>query len=328
MPYKLVEPKAGRSPFYRVRGVEFGVPLNRGTKTGDRREAQSFHIAWREEARRLAISGPVRASPTFASAALAYMQADGERRFLAPLLEHFGETPLDMIGQAEIDGAAVALYPRAGAATRNRQVYSPLSAVLRHAGVAMPLRRPKGSQGKPRTDFLSQEEAFALLDAASAVHERFGALLTFLLYTGVRLSEALRVEWADVDFERAVALVRETKNGSSITVHLSPAAVTALANLADRTGRVFRLTKSGRLYLLLAEAERRAGVALPPRAAFHILRHTHGAWRRLYTGADTSALVQTGLWKSRNAASIYEHVDATAESRKADLLPTSKKGVK
>jgi hypothetical protein len=52
------------------------------------------------------------------------------------------------------------------------------------------------------------------------------------------------------------------------------------------------------------------------------LRHTHATWRRLYSGADTSALVQTGQWKSRNAAAIYEHIDVSEEARKADLLPT------
>jgi hypothetical protein len=40
-------------------------------------------------------------------------------------------------------------------------------------------------------------------------------------------------------------------------------------------------------------------------------------------GADTSALVASGLWKSRNAASVYEHMDLSAESRKSDLFPTA-----
>jgi hypothetical protein len=40
-------------------------------------------------------------------------------------------------------------------------------------------------------------------------------------------------------------------------------------------------------------------------------------------GADTSALVDTGLWKSRNAASVYEHFEVGEEARKSDMLPTS-----
>lgn len=333
MPFTLFPPKPGRSPFYRVRGREFGVRINRSTQTSVERDALRFLSKWREEARRQALETrnddkPKKAIITFAKAATAYMHADRPSRFLSPLIRYFGLTPLAEIDQGAIDEAAKKLYPDASAQTRNRQVYSPVSAIMRHSGLVIALRRPKGALGKPRTAFLTLDQATALLNAASATHERFGALLNFLLYTGVRLSEALRLEWDDIDFGRSVALMRETKNGSAITVHMPPDAVAALKNLKVRKGRVFRLTKSGRLYALWAEAEKMAGLELPARSAFHVLRHTHATWRRLYTGADTTALTQTGLWRSRNAAAVYEHVDATAESRKSDLLPSVRKSKK
>ena len=122
MPFKLIAPKAGRSPFWRVRGTEHGVYLDRSTQTGEKREAAKFLAAWRADAQRRVLSGTVREAKTFASAALAYMQGEGEKRFLAPLLEHFGEIPLTEIDQGAIDAAAVALYPDASPATRHRQV--------------------------------------------------------------------------------------------------------------------------------------------------------------------------------------------------------------
>ena len=70
------------------------------------------------------------------------------------------------------------------------------------------------------------------------------------------------------------------------------------------------------------EAEKLSGVTLPAGSAFHMLRHSHAMWRRLFADADTAALVASGLWKSRNAASVYEHLDLSAESRKSDLFPT------
>lgn len=39
MPYELKAPKAVRSPYWRVRGTEFGIYLDRSTQTSDRREA-------------------------------------------------------------------------------------------------------------------------------------------------------------------------------------------------------------------------------------------------------------------------------------------------
>jgi len=322
VPYKLIAPKAGRSPYWRVRGTEFGTYLDRSTQTSDRREAARFLKLWREEAERSALSGPVRPDNTFALAADAYMNAGHDRRFLAPLIAYFKDTPIDDIDQAAIDNAAASLYPKASAATRNRQVYSPVSAILKRAGVEKAIRRPKGWRSRPRPHWMSQESAMALLEAATATDVRLGALLTFLLYCGPRLSEALRLTWADVDLSQATAILGKTKNGSPIALHLPPAAIASLANLPRDRKRVFGMSKSGRLYALLAKAEAKAGIEQPPGAAFHILRHTHAMWRRQFTRADTTALVGTGLWRSRQAAAIYEHVETTEEARKSDLFPT------
>jgi integrase len=239
------------------------------------------------------------------------------------LVIHFGETPVANIGQAEIDAAAVALYPNGTDATRNRQVYSPVSAILKHAGVEKALRRPKGSRSTPRLHWLREEQAWPLLAAANARHARFGAFLTFLLYCGPRLSEASRLDWDDVELERRVAFIRKTKNSEPLALNLPPLVISALANLEGlRKGRVFRLTKAGRLYTLLKEAQTASGVTLPKGIAFHILRHSHATWRRHKTNADTTALVATGLWKSRQAAGVYEHLDPSEEAKKSDLFPT------
>jgi len=322
---KLFPPRKGYSSHWRIRGTYLGQYVNRSAQTGDRKVAVKLLKKWREDIERGAYARPD--DPTFASAALSYMQAGGERRFLAPLLEHFGERLLAQIGQSEVDAAAVALFPEATAATRNRQVYSPISAVLRHAGITMGLRRPKGSRGESRLSWLSQQDAFALLAAAGELHERFGALCSFLLYTGCRLSEGLRLQTADIDLAANFAYVRRTKNGDPRPVHLPPVVVAVLANVNLGSHTAFGFAKSGRLYELLDEATQRAGVLLPERVAFHIFRHTYGAWMRRYAGLDTSGLVGTGAWKSRQAASVYEHVDVSEEARKADLLPIGAKPV-
>jgi integrase len=249
------------------------------------------------------------------------MQAGREARFLPPLLKHFGDKPLDEINQAAIDGAAEALYPDAPGATRNRQVYSPISAVLRHAGVVIELKRPKGSRGQNRLHWFKPEDAGKFLNGAYEVSDRFGALCTFLLYTGCRLSEGLNLRPEDVWLQERYAYVRKTKNGEPRPVHLTPDALAALANLKWGKPRVFGMTKCGRIYTWFSEAEKHSGIAVPEGIAFHIFRHTYGAWMRRYGGLDTSALVETGAWKSRQSAAVYEHVDASEEAKKADALP-------
>jgi integrase len=257
MPLTLVPPAPGRTPFYRVRGHEAGIAVNRSTQTTDKRTANRLLIEWRDAARRIATEGHKPAAPTFAEAALAYLHAGRSERFLKPLIERLGDKSLASITQSTIDATASALYPSASAATRNRQVYSPVSAILRRAGVTISLHRPKGASGSRRLDWLRPEQAFALLRAARTVHPRFAALLTFLLYTGVRLSEALRLDWRDVDFDLAQALIRQTKTGKPVTVHLPRPAFTALESLDRSRARVFNgVTKSGRLYAMWNEAER------------------------------------------------------------------------
>ena len=76
---------------------------------------------------------------------------------------------------------------------------------------------------------------------------RLGAPMTFLLYAGPQLGEALRLTWADIDLNAATALLRQTKNGEPIMVHLPPPAVAAFANLDKSKRRVFGLTKCAAL---------------------------------------------------------------------------------
>jgi integrase len=316
---KLYPPRPGH-PSWQVRGKYLGVRIERSTGARDRKVAVRIRDKWKDEIERGAYA--TAADPTFASAALSYMQAGGERLYLEPLIRHFGTRILAQIGQADIDGAAVALYPAASPATRNRYVYTPVSAVLRHGGVTIALKRPKGASGDPRLCWLSQAEAFALLAAAGARHPRFGALCTFLLYSGCRLSEALRLRPADIDLPSSYAFVPTTKNGDPRPIHLPPVLVAALANIDMGRVTAFGFSKAGRIYNLLDEAATAAGVKIPDRVAFHIFRHTYGAWMRRYGGLDTSGLVGTGAWKSRTAAAVYEHVQVSEEARKADLLPT------
>ena len=157
--------------------------------------------------------------------------------------------------------------------------------------------------------------------ASNASGATFGALVKFLLYTGARLGEALALRWSDVDLERKIVTIRQTKTEGVRTAVLPGLVVEALDSLA-RDGRVFYpLTKGSRLYGMLADAEKAAGVTIPDRLGFHILRHTWATWMRRHGGLDTAALVETGAWRSRKSASVYEHLDATDEALKVRLLP-------
>lgn len=316
MPLRLIAPKAGRTPNWSIRGTHLGVRVERTTGTPRKALAQAMLVRIREEIERGAFV--VSGGPTFASAALTYLDAGGDDRFLAKLNNYFGDTPLADIDQAAIDKAAAAIYPDSPATTRNRQVYTPISAILKRAGIEMKVKRPKGWRGKARLHWLRPEQAIPLLKAAMTVDKRFGALCTFLTYCGVRLSEALNLTPANLDLSRAYAFVADSKNGEPQAVYLPPVVVAALAGIDLGGGSVFCLRKSSKLYKMLHEAEKLSGVILPSGISFHIFRHTYGAWMKR-EGVD---LIHTGRWKDEASTRVYEHVDFGTEAKKAAKLPT------
>jgi len=319
MPLKLDYPREGKTPFYYVRGTHLGVFVNRSTKTADRALAK-------KELKRIELliergRYEEKPGPSFADAVTRYVRAGGDDRFLRLLLDHFQEMPLADLTQTAIDDAAAALYPNASPATRNRQVYTPMSAVLKRAGVKTPLDRPKGSAGQKRTQWLWPEEAGKLFEEAGKVDRELAVLLILLTYTGLRLGEALWLQVRDLRLDERFVYVPTSKNEEPRAVHLPPFVVAALSGHPrglDRGGRIFRFTKGQRLYQKLARATEAAGC---PWFTFHAARHTWATWMRRYGGLDTRGLVGTGAWKDSKSAARYEHVVTTDEARRSDLLP-------
>jgi integrase len=281
--------------------------------------------------------------PTFLTAAVAYMKAGGERRPIKKLLDHFGETPLRQIDQAAVDAAALALFPDHTAATRNRECYSPVSAVLKSAGRDIRFKRPKGSRGRVIRKWLWPEQAFRILEAARQLDPEFSIFLTCLLYSGLRLSEQLAMRCDDVRLSEAFAFVPDSKNGEPQPVALHPYAVEALKTHPrglNRAGqRVFRFVVSGALrYKLQSACALAAGLAKPPRwkrgkpkpvipphefdwVTFHSLRRSFATWMRRYAKLDDKDLVDTNRWKTIESASRYAQVVVGEAARKVSLLP-------
>lgn len=332
MPLKLRPPRAGKTPYYTIRGTYLGVYVEQSAGTGRREVAEQLLRKKRDDIERGAVARP--GEPTFAEAAINYMTAGGERRFLAPLIRHFGTAALSVIDQAAIDRAAGELYPRADAPTRNRQVYTPVSAVLKRAGIERKIKRPIGWRGRRRTSWLSKEQAFAIFASAEKIaappdtRTEFAIFLRVLCYTGMRLGDALAIQCRNVDLKQQTVLLPMTKNGKPRMAYLPKAAVKELRRLPrglDRDGRLFRFHNGGRLRDLLEMALSAAGVVLPPRLAFHIFCHTWATWMRQHGGLDTYDLLKTDRWSDAESASRYDHVVVSEIAKRAELLPVEPK---
>jgi integrase len=310
------------SPYWVIRGTVRGSRIEESAGTNDKKTAQE--ICAKREADELAAAIWGRsATATFAHAAASYLEATRNKRFLQPIIKHFGTTSLAQIGQEAIDRMARKLYPNASDATRNRQAYTPASAVMRHAAglgwCPVPiLKRPNTSpRGEPR--WLTREEAERLINACSA-HLR--PLVTFLIYTGARAGEALWLDWRSVDLVRGHVTFSETKNGDARGVTLVERVVAELANLPHRQDEVFRRpdglpyerpdpendddhSAGTRIKTAFKGACRRAGIEnFHP----HDCRHTFATWHYAQN-RNLGALQRLGGWKSVKMVMRYAHTN-------------------
>lgn len=327
MPLELKPPRPGKTPYWSVRGTYLGRYVDRSTKACRRSDAVKIRRKWELEIERGEFR--VKGELTFADAALSYMQAGGERRFVKKLLLHFGRAPLPEIDQAAIDNAAAALYPKATPATRNRQVHTPVSAILKRAGATDPMKRPIGADGRKLAGWLWPEQAFAIFNAAAVLDLEFAILLVMLTYCPLRLSEPLALPCDAIRLEESFAYVPDSKNGEPRAIHLPPYVVDWLKRhprgLQRGGQKLFRFHKGGHLYALLKTAAFKANVTLPERQAFHIFSHTYGTWMRRYGGLDAIGLVATGRWKDEKSVHRYAHAVVSEEARQSETLPVPTK---
>lgn len=242
MPLKLA--RRDGSPHYYLRGTVRGVRVFESTGTDNAEHAEGLRVAREAEIWQRSVHG-ARAVVGFATAADSYLSAEarrpGQLALVRRLLLHFRTTKLTDIDQTALDRAyAAILRPGASNATRLRNVLSPLRAILEHAARRGWCDRPAfevPKQAASRVAYLRPDQATALIHAA-APHLR--PLLVYLLATGSRLSEALELDWAQIDLPGHRATTLRTKTGRERHIDLPPIAVATLSALPHRTGRVFR----------------------------------------------------------------------------------------
>lgn len=331
MPLRLVR-YAKRSPHWYIRGSVRGKAVFETTGTDDKEAADAIRIKLESDILDRSIFG-ASATVTFAEAAISYLAAGGEARFLGEwnaatktgtlLVGHFAFTAIGKIGQAEADAAAETLYPGTLAATRKRGLYVPLCAVLNHAARKKWCARPMISHPSvplPVTNWSSPERLEKLLPHCSAQMRRF---LMVGAYTGARLSEILRIDWdRDVSLHLRAIVLRKTKNGEMRTVHIPDPMLIELARVPaeDRHGPMFKWTNKVSVYVPLKSACKRAGVDyLPPHQQG---RHTYATWLRSYAGLDLLGLKEAGGWKNIQSVVRYAHVTPGEAARAADRLPS------
>jgi integrase/recombinase XerC len=177
--------------------------------------------------------------------------------------------------------------------------------------VAAGLRRPRRQERLPRV--LSDDEILRVfVEAPMSTRDR--AFLELLYGSGLRVSEAVSVDWGDIRLSKGVILVRHGKGGKERIVPLSHATVQALSTLSaegdDKGDAVFVGVRGGRLSTRSARrlvkkiSEGVGVVGVHP----HALRHTF-ATHLLREGADLRAIQEMLGHDNLVTTSRYTHVE-------------------
>jgi integrase/recombinase XerD len=153
--------------------------------------------------------------------------------------------------------------------------------LIEHSPVAN-VRRPKVSEDSP-TIGLHATELGRLLTAAEAHGSRSAALVSLLVYNGLRIDEALACDVDDFTYQRGHRVLRIVrKGGKASTEPLAPIVVRVLEDYVgerasgplfsnrDRTERLSYSTSYG----LIRRLAKRAGIAAADRLSPHSLRHS------------------------------------------------------
>jgi len=149
-----------------------------------------------------------------------------------------------------------------------------------------PCRRVKRiSHDNSRTRFLSAEEETSLLDALDQ-EESLYSIVQLALNTGMRRGEILSLKWTDVDLNRGLVFVTQTKTNRNRIISMN-LVVRELLTQQPRQGEyVFTSPRTGGCWVEIKKSFKKAcEVAGIHDFHFHDLRHT-AASKLAATGAD------------------------------------------
>lgn len=292
MPLRIY--KRPGSDYWHYRGTVDGRRLRGSCQTKDKATAERVAHRLEGKAWKRSLDGPG-AVLTFAKAASLYRSAGKATRYLTKIENHWKNALVSSMTPGAIRQSALTLYPHAAGATRNRQVIVPTQAIINHAAEAELCPRirvkrfPVIKKEKTPATWIWVE---AFSSASSPTH---GALAKFMFLTGARISEALSVEWSDVDLSLSRVLIRQTKIGAERYSHLPAPLVAALANIpGKREGKVFRYRSRKTLKPSWDKAAIKAGIQ---RLTPHSCRHGF-ATAMLRAGVDPVTVAKLGGWKS------------------------------
>jgi integrase len=191
---------------------------------------------------------------------------------------------------------------------------------------ALPKRSPHERKVKKRVRWLPSKRAHLLIFSYAA-HVQPVAIT--LRWQGLRIGEALRVDWSHVNWKANSIFIPESKNGESRSARMHPKTRTALHRLwvargSPTEGIVFvtnrKPYRDPRDYKVPSGSPIKKAHATACKRAGIVDFHVHDWWRHwasrcVMAGIDLETIRQEGGWKSLRMVERYATVSAAHRSR-------------
>ena len=236
-----------------------------------------------------------------------YEPTPADAGFLAKVMPHLGRKRLIDIKPAEVRALGRVIYPNASTDTWQRQVVTPVRAVLNAAhdmgkGPAIRIKgyskqerqeqdRKRGKESRQAKTPGSWEWVLAFRSEANPY---LSALALFMFTTGARVSQSLQIEPRDLDLQRNRLFLPGAKGHPLQWVDITPETVVDLANLPPRHGLVFGYAQRWGVYKAWRSTCARAGIEyLTPHSAG---RHGFGTEMVVRQGLDPVTVAGAGRW--------------------------------
>ena len=138
----------------------------------------------------------------------------------------------------------------------------------------------------------------------AAANGKLKLLLVFLFAQGWRISDVLRLQWADIDWNAATVRYHVSKTDEWLTMPLHMLVLNMLRNEALHVGRVFPWRGRNSVYRVLKPLCRKCGVTF----TCHQARHSFATFLDS-EGASIREIMEAGAWKDHRSVMRYIKVD-------------------
>lgn len=259
------------------------------------------------------------------------------RLWIGPLL---GALPLRTIGLPQWD-ELIKKLSTAGLTARSKEyITGTLRRILKHAydrrmiNDAPPTGKRVGVTGpgnNRRLRVISPEEEAAILQYLSVSDPHAWRFTRFCFLTGCRVSEAMNLTWAGVNFSMGTITFHETKNHDSRRIPITPMLMDLLTEMDQGTpdSHVFTHQKNGNAYQEAPSAFStavdnlgyNAGRSKRDRIVFHSIRHSVAT--RLAQRLGLRDLMDVMGWRTVQMAMRYVHSNEGAKMKALSMLGAS-----